>query len=146
MAHNTDTKLLAVAAVLAAARLLSDSPVSLAALVAACPALSSLTSLHLTTVHPLSFCWPELLPRLKSFDLVDSAGPSSDDADGADGDKHRATGALPLERLWQRCGSLKWLQQRACDGTGDGRVSLTLCIQQRAAGLHTLNLRLQSAR
>ncbi|XP_025825470.1 F-box/LRR-repeat protein 4, partial [Panicum hallii] len=213
-ARDADAVLLAVAAAPAAARfstlrLLPDSAVSPTALLAACPALSGLTSLHITAVRPLSFRWLELLPRLKSFALVNSAasvdyaGSSSDDADGAEAE---AALALPLERLslcgirsgdrglgwlWRRCGSLKWLQLRACDGTGDGPASpsfadclvgllaleLRTCravadrvlllaadhchaltsllvydggssealhrfIQQRAAGLHTLDLRL----
>ncbi|CAL5029341.1 unnamed protein product [Urochloa decumbens] len=213
-AGDADAVLLAVAAAPSAARfstlrLLPDSAVSPAALLAACPALSGLTSLHLTAVRPLSFRWLEHLPRLKSFALVNSAasvdhaGSSSDDADGGDAE---AAGALPLERLslcgirsgdrglrwlWRRCGSLKWLQLRACDGTGDGPASLAFAgclsgllalelracravadrvlllaadhchaltsllvydggssealhrfIQQRAAGLHTLDLRL----
>ena len=49
------------------ADLLNDWPsvaVSPAALLAACPALSGLTSLHLTAVRPLSFRWLKLLPRL----------------------------------------------------------------------------------
>ncbi|CAL5070719.1 unnamed protein product [Urochloa decumbens] len=213
-AGDADAVLLAVAAAPSAARfstlrLLPDSAVSPAALLAACPALSGLTSLHVTAVRPLSFRWLELLPRLKSFALVNSAasvdhaGSSSDDADGGEAE---AAAALPLERLslcgirsgdrglgwlWRRCGSLKWLQLRACDGTGDGPASLAFAgclsgllalelracravadrvlllaadhchaltsllvydggssealhrfIQQRAAGLHTLDLRL----
>ncbi|TKW23923.1 hypothetical protein SEVIR_3G019000v4 [Setaria viridis] len=161
-AGDADAVLLAVAAAPAAARfstlrLLPDSAVSPAALVAACPALSGLTSLHLTAVRPLSFRWLELLPRLKSFALVNSAasvdyaGSSSDDAGGGEAE---AAGALPLERLslcgirsgdrglgwlWRRCGSLKWLQLRACDGTGDGPASLAFagCL----AGLLALELR-----
>ncbi|CAL5024770.1 unnamed protein product [Urochloa decumbens] len=159
-AGDADAVLLAVAAAPAAARfsalrLLPDSAVSPAALLAACPALSGLTSLHLTAVRPLSFRWLELLPRLKSFALVNSAssvdcaGSSSDDADGGE-----TAGALPLEKLslcgirsgdrglgwlWRRCGSLKWLQLRACDGTGDGPASLAFagCL----AGLLALELR-----
>ncbi|KAF8769252.1 hypothetical protein HU200_006761 [Digitaria exilis] len=146
-----------VAARLSALRLLPDSAVSPASLLAACPALSGLTSLHLTAVRPLSFRWLELLPRLKSFALVNSAagvdcaGSSSDDADGGEDGAART---LPLERLslcgirsgdrglgwlWRRCGSLKWLQLRACDGTGDGPASLTFasCL----AGLLALELR-----
>jgi len=215
-ARDADAVLLAVAAAPAAARfstlrLLPDSAVSPAALLAVCPALSGLTSLHLTAVRPLSFRWLELLPRLKSFALVNSAasvdcaGSSSDEADGGEAEAEAAR-ALQLERLslcgirssdrglgwlWRRCGSLKWLQLRACDGTGDGPASpsfagclagllaleLRACravadrvlllaadhchaltsllvydggssealhrfIQQRAAGLHTLDLRL----
>ncbi|KAK3120139.1 hypothetical protein QOZ80_9AG0682270 [Eleusine coracana subsp. coracana] len=156
-----DAVLLAVASAPAAARLsslrfLPDSAVSTAALLAACPALSGLTSLHLTAVRPLSFRWLAFLPRLKSFALVnsaatvDSAASSSDDAD-ADGE---AASPLPLERLslcgirsgdrglgwlWRRCGSLKWLQLRACDGTGDSPASVAFagCL----AGLLALELR-----
>ncbi|KAL6633685.1 hypothetical protein ACP70R_026356 [Stipagrostis hirtigluma subsp. patula] len=158
-----DAVLLAVAGAPAAARLsalrlLPDSPVSPAALLTACSAMSGLTSLHLTAVRPMSFRWLASLPRLKSFALVnaaasvDSAGSSSDDADG-DGEGEDA-GALPLERLslcgirsgdrglrwlWLRCGSLKWLQLRACDGTGDGPASsaFATCL----AGLLSLELR-----
>uniref|UniRef100_A0A0A9DMR6 F-box domain-containing protein n=1 Tax=Arundo donax TaxID=35708 RepID=A0A0A9DMR6_ARUDO len=160
-ALDADAVLLAVAAAPAAARLsalrfLPDSAVSPAALLAALPALSGLTSLHLTAVRPLSFNWLSFLPRLKSFALVnsaaivDSAGSNWDDADG-DGE---ATGALPLERLslcgirsgdrglgwlWRRCGSLQWLQLRACDGTGDAPASLAFvrCL----GGLLALELR-----
>jgi F-box/leucine-rich repeat protein 2/20 len=159
--RDADAVLLAVASAPAASRLstlrlLPDWAVSPAALLAACPALSGLTSLHLTAVRPLSFHWLKLLPRLKSFALVnsaasvDSAGSSSDDAGG----EAEAGGALPLERLslcgirsgdrglgwlWRRCGSLKWLQLRACDGTGDGPASLAFagCL----AGLLALELR-----
>ncbi|XP_062197309.1 uncharacterized protein LOC133900203 [Phragmites australis] len=160
-ARDADAVLLAVAAASAAVRLsavrfLPDSAVSPVALLAVCPALSGLTSLHLTAVRPQSFRWLALLPRLKSFALVnsaacvDSAGTSSDDADG----EGEAAGALPLERLslcgirsgdrglgwlWRWCGSLKWLQLRACDGTGDGPASLAFagCL----GGLLTLELR-----
>ncbi|KAL6845248.1 hypothetical protein ACP4OV_024743 [Aristida adscensionis] len=160
-APDADAVLLAVAAAPAAARLsalrfLPDSPVSPQALLAACSAMSGLTSLHLTAVRPLSFRWLAFLPSLKSFALVnaaasvDSAGSGSGDGE-ADGE---AAGALPLERLslcgirsgdrglgwlWRRCGSLKWLQLRACDGTGDGPASLAFaaCL----AGLLALELR-----
>ncbi|TVU04051.1 hypothetical protein EJB05_50389, partial [Eragrostis curvula] len=160
-AHDADAMLFAVVAAPAAARLsllrfLPDSAVSTAALLSACPALSGLTSLHLTAVRPLSFRWLTFLPHLKSFALVnsaatvDSAGSSSDDAD-SDGE---ATGPLPLERLslcgirsgdrglgwlWRRCRSLKWLQLRACDCTGDGPASVAFvgCL----VGLLALELR-----
>nr|ACG45187.1 hypothetical protein [Zea mays] len=160
--HDADAVLLAVAAAPAASRLstlrlLPDWAVSPAALLTVCPALAGLTSLHLTAVRPLSFRWLKLLPRLKSFALVnsaaavDSAGSSSDDADGEAED---VAGTLPLEKLslcgirsgdrglgwlWRRCGSLKWLQLRACDGTGDGPASLAFagCL----AGLLALELR-----
>jgi F-box/leucine-rich repeat protein 2/20 len=169
---DADAVLLAVAAAPAAARfsalrllLPPDSAVSPAALLAACPALPGLTSLHLTAVRPLSFRWLRLLPRLRSLALVNSAasvvdcaggsGSGSDGTDGGGGEAEEdAAGALPLERLslcgvrsgdrglgwlWRRCGSLKWLQLRACDGTGDGPASLAFagCL----AGLLALELR-----
>lgn len=164
-ARDADAALLAVAAApaaprLSALRLLPDSAVSPAALRAACPALSGMTSLHLTAVRPMSFHWLGLLPRLKSFALVNSAAAAADsgaaglstDDDG--GEAEDAVAALPLERLslcgvrsgdrslgwlWRRCGRLRWLQLRACDGTGDGPSSPAFagCL----AGLLALELR-----
>lgn len=145
-AHDADAILFAVSASPSATRLTAlrfslGSPVSPAALRAVSVTLCGLTSLHLTALSPLSFRWLACLPCLKSFAFVnsavaavDSAGSSSDDASG-EGD---AEGALPLERLslcgirsgdhglrwlWQRCGNLRWLQLRACDGIGDGPAS-----------------------
>ncbi|KAJ1293156.1 hypothetical protein BS78_01G046600 [Paspalum vaginatum] len=163
--RDADALLLAVATAptasrLSTLRLLPDSAVSPAALHAACPALSGVTSLHLTGVRPMSFSWLEFLPRLKSFALVNSAATvdsasagSASDCGDSDSDA-RPAAALPLERLslrgirsgdrslgwlWRRCGRLKWLQLRACDGTGDGPASLTFagCL----AGLLALELR-----
>ncbi|XP_052139858.1 uncharacterized protein LOC127758343 [Oryza glaberrima] len=162
-AQVADAMLLVVAsspsaAQLSGLRFLPDSAISPAALVAACPAFYGLTSLHLTALRPLSFCWIAFLPRLKSFYLVNSAaaaavdyaGWSSDDVDG----NGETIGTLPLERLslcgicsgdrgigwlWRRCGNLQWLQLRACDGTGDGPSSQFFagCL----AGLLALELR-----
>ncbi|XP_037421690.1 F-box/LRR-repeat protein 4-like, partial [Triticum dicoccoides] len=162
-AHDADAVLLAVSASPSATRLTAlrfsvGSPVSPAALREVSVTLSGLTSLHLTAVSPLSFRWLACLPCLKSFAFVnsavaavDSAGSSSDEDSGGEGD---AVGALPLERLslcgirsgdhglrwlWQRCGSLQWLQLRACDGIGDGPSSAAFsgCL----AGLLELELR-----
>ncbi|KAK3118789.1 hypothetical protein QOZ80_9BG0707840 [Eleusine coracana subsp. coracana] len=157
-----DAVLLAVASAPAAGRLsslrfLPDSAVSTAALLAACPALSGLTSLHLTAVRPLSFRWLAFLPLLKSFALVNSAAAvdsAASSSDNVDADGEEAAGPLPLERLslcgirsgdrglgwlWRRCGSLNWLQLRACDGTGDSPASVAFasCL----AGLLALELR-----
>ncbi|XP_006663383.1 F-box/LRR-repeat protein 4 [Oryza brachyantha] len=150
------------AARLSGLRFLPDSAISPAALIAASPAFYGLTSLHLTALRPLSFRWIALLPRLKSFYLVnsaaaatavDSAGWSSDDVDG----NGETVGPLPLEKLslcgirsgdrglgwlWRRCGNLQWLQLRACDGTGDGPSSQFLagCLA------HLLALELRACR
>lgn len=143
-AHDADAVLLAVAASPSAARLTAlrfslGSPVSPATLTTVSVTFSGLTSLHLTALSPLSFRWLACLPCLKSFALVNSASAavdftSSDDA-YAEG---KAVVPLPLERLslcgvrsghrglgwlWQHCGSLQWLQLRACDGIGDGPAS-----------------------
>ncbi|XP_044368895.1 F-box/LRR-repeat protein 4, partial [Triticum aestivum] len=162
-AHDADALLLAVSASPSATRLTAlrfsvGSPVSPAALRDVSVTLSGLTSLHLAAVSPLSFRWLACLPCLKSFAFVnsavaavDSAGSSSDEDSSCEGD---AVGALPLERLslcgirsgdhglgwlWQRCGSLRWLQLRACDGIGDGPASNAFsgCL----AGLLELELR-----
>lgn len=163
-ARDADAVLLAVSASPSAARLTAlrfslGSPVSPAALHAVSITLSGLTSLHLTALSPLSFRWLACLPRLKSFAFVnsavaavDSVGSSSDDAaSGGEGDDVEA---LPLERLslcgirsgdnglrwlWQRCGSLRRLQLRACDGIGDGPASTAF--SECLAGLLELELR-----
>jgi F-box/leucine-rich repeat protein 2/20 len=66
--HDADAVLLAVAAAPAASclstlRLLPDWAVSPAALLAACPGLSGLTSLHLTAVRPLVAAPQVVRPR-----------------------------------------------------------------------------------
>ncbi|XP_047085110.1 F-box/LRR-repeat protein 4-like [Lolium rigidum] len=148
-AHDADLVLLAVAASPSATRLTAlrfslGSPVSPATLSAVSLTFSGLTSLHLTALSPLSFRWLACLPCLKSFALVNSASPAVDSTvstTSSSSDAYaeaEAVAPLPLERLslcgirsghrglgwlWQRCGSLRWLQLRACDSIGDGPAS-----------------------
>nr|XP_051229484.1 F-box/LRR-repeat protein 4 [Lolium perenne] len=147
-AHDADLVLLAVAASPSATRLTAlrfslGSPVSPATLSAVSLTFSGLTSLHLTALSPLSFRWLACLPCLKSFALVNSASPAVDStvSTTSSSDAYaeaEAVAPLPLERLslcgirsghrglgwlWQRCGSLRWLQLRACDSIGDGPAS-----------------------
>ncbi|KAM0887305.1 hypothetical protein ACQ4PT_029120 [Festuca glaucescens] len=162
-AHDADLVLLAVAASPSATRLTAlrfslGSPVSAATLSAVSLTFSGLTSLHLTALSPLSFRWLACLPCLKSFALVNSASAAVDSSVSTSSDDAFAEGEavvpLPLERLslcgirsghrglgwlWQRCGSLRWLQLRACDSVGDGPAStaFTECLD----GLLELELR-----
>ncbi|KAK1647010.1 hypothetical protein QYE76_064815 [Lolium multiflorum] len=149
-AHDADLLVLAVAASPSATRLTAlrfslGSPVSPATLSAVSLTFSGLTSLHLTALSPLSFRWLACLPCLKSFALVNSATAAVDSTssttspdDAYTEAEAEAVAPLPLERLslcgirsghrglgwlWQRCGSLRWLQLRACDSIGDGPAS-----------------------
>lgn len=123
-------------------RFLPNSPVSPAALLAAASSLSRLTALHITSILPLDFRWLVHLPLLKSFSLVNTyskplnrnlnlhPNPEIDESDPLI--------TLPIENislsgirakdhglgwLWRRSMRLRWLQLRACDGTGDGPTS-----------------------
>ncbi|KAF3334296.1 F-box/LRR-repeat protein 4 [Carex littledalei] len=123
-------------------RFLPNSPVSPAALLATTSSLTRLTALHITSILPLDFRWLVQLPLLKSFSLVNTyskpinrnlnlhPNPEIDESDPLI--------TLPIENislsgirakehglgwLWRRCMRLRWLQLRACDGTGDGPTS-----------------------
>ncbi|XP_072950630.1 uncharacterized protein [Typha angustifolia] len=164
---SSDSLLLAVAVSPCSRRLfhlrfMPNSPVSSSALLSVSSSFTRLTSLHISSLPPLSLQWLANLPSLKSFSLIRSRPKPSPrraarDAIGDDGDGG-AHGdgfiVLPLESLslsgiraadrglswlWRRCGNLRWLQLRACDGTGDGPSypSFTLCL----GGLLGLELR-----
>ncbi|XP_065000505.1 uncharacterized protein LOC135634167 [Musa acuminata AAA Group] len=151
---------------LAHLRFLPASPLSPTALLSSSAALAGLTTLQIASLLPLSFRWLSFLPSLKSFSLVRSRPkrppslrqeaqqppPAADDEDD-DGDRS-ALVLLPLESLslsgicasdrglswlWRRCAGLRWLQLRACEGTGDGPSSpvFPLCLP----GLLVLELR-----
>lgn len=123
-------------------RFLPNSPISSAALLAAAASLNRLTSLHITSLLSLDFRWLTRFPFLKSFSLVNTyskplnrnlnmyPNPEIDESDPII--------ALPIENislsgirakdnglgwLWRRCMRLRWLQLRACDGTGDEPTS-----------------------
>ncbi|XP_074566480.1 uncharacterized protein LOC141823109 [Curcuma longa] len=141
-------------------RFIPAAPVSPSALQSSAAAFASLTSLQIASLFPLSFRWLAALPFLKSFSLVRSRAkrPSiqelPDDDDDDDDDSENSIVMLPLESLslsgiyasdrglswlWRRCGGLRWLQLRACEGTGDGAFSsgFPLCL----TGLLGLELR-----
>lgn len=138
-------------------RFFPNSPVSPSALISSASSFTRLTSLQLTSLLPLSFCWLASFPSLKSLSLVQTRPkqtyhPPDDDDVKDEGDRNHA--ALPLETLslsgiraadrglawlWRRCANLRWLQLRACEGTGDNpsSPSFPLCLR----GLIGLELR-----
>ncbi|CAL9170565.1 unnamed protein product [Musa hybrid cultivar] len=166
--NPADDLLLAIAAAACSSRLahlrfLPASPLSPTALLSSSTAFAGLTTLQIASLLPLSFRWLSFLPSLKSFSLVRSRSkrppslrqeaqqlpPAADD----DGDRSPHM-LLPLESLslsgicasdrglswlWRRCAGLRWLQLRACEGTGDGPSSpvFPLCLP----GLLVLELR-----
>lgn len=162
---TSDTLLLTVAASdcsrrLSHLRFFPDSPVSPSALVSSASSFTRLTSLQLTSLLPLTFRWLASFPSLRSFSLVQTRhkqpyyhpAAAADDDEEDEGDRIHA--ALPLETLslsgiraadrglswlWRRCANLRWLQLRACEGTGDGpsSPSFPLCLR----GLLGLELR-----
>ncbi|XP_020575842.1 F-box protein At1g47056 [Phalaenopsis equestris] len=140
------------------------SPVSSSALLSSSASLKNLTNLRLSIIFPLSFSWLSSFPSIKSLSFVffpksptvlgacDVEG--EDSVDLAEDYKNSSIVTLPLERLsisgvragdlgmswiWQRCGNLRRLRLRACEGTGDGTSSpyFTLCL----ASLLVLELR-----
>lgn len=133
----------------------SGSPLTGGALLSSSTSLTRLANLHLSSACPRSFRWLAEFPHLKSLSLAFSPksavalGPvdevSRESIDLADDDKPRSMKMLPLESLslsglrardralswiWQRCGNLRWLRLRACEGTGDGPTSpfFPLCL------------------
>nr|XP_010929869.1 uncharacterized protein LOC105051233 [Elaeis guineensis] len=165
---SSDTLLLTVAASDCSHRLyhlrfFPDSTVSPSALVFSASSFTRLTSLQLTSLLPLSFRWLVSFPSLRSFSLVQTrhkqpyyhpAAAAADDDDDEEDEGDRIHAALPLETLslsgiraadrglswlWRRCANLRWLQLRACEGTGDGPSSpfFPLCLH----GLLGLELR-----
>jgi F-box and leucine-rich repeat protein 2/20 len=126
-------------------RFLPDLPVSPAALLAASSSLNRLTSLHITSLLSLDFRWLTRFPFLKSFSLVNTCPkPINRNVNlypNPEIDESNQLIALPIENislsgirakdhglgwLWRRCMRLRWLQLRACDGTGDGPMSAAL--------------------
>ncbi|KAJ1685727.1 hypothetical protein LUZ63_017117 [Rhynchospora breviuscula] len=123
-------------------RFLPDSPVTPAALLAAASSLTRLTSLHITSLHPLDFRWLTRFPFLKSLALVNTfSKPINQNPNlyqNLEIEESEPVISLPIESislsgirakdrglgwLWRRCTRLRWLQLRACEGTGDGPTS-----------------------
>ncbi|XP_074559138.1 uncharacterized protein LOC141815069 [Curcuma longa] len=162
-AGGTDALVFAIASAACSRRLtrlrfIPAAAVSPSALQSCAASFASLTSLQIASLFPLSFCWLSYLPFLKRFSLVRSRPkrpltqePFTDDDD--DGGKNPIV-MLPMESLslsgiyasdrglswlWRRCGNLRWLQLRACEGTGECASSpaFPLCLP----GLLGLELR-----
>ncbi|KAK8928431.1 hypothetical protein KSP39_PZI017100 [Platanthera zijinensis] len=148
---SSDALLLAVASSPSSSRLnqlrfaTAAIPVSPAALLSSSSSLTRLTDLHLSSVFPYSFRWLAGFPFIKSLSLVfcpkspAALGPIDEEIRvSIEEHETRPMKMLPLERLslsglpageramwwiWRRCGNLRRLRFRACEGTGDGPSS-----------------------
>ncbi|KAG0487576.1 hypothetical protein HPP92_009671 [Vanilla planifolia] len=135
-----------------------DSPVSSTVLLSSSSSLSNLGSLCLSSLTPISLRWLAALPCLKSLSLQFRSKPAEDietfDFDEGEDSDNCAVAMLPLENLllsgisashramtflWRRCGNLRQLRLRSCEGTGDGPSCpwFSLCLP----GLRELELR-----
>lgn len=107
------------------------------------PPFRNLVSLNLSRIRPLCFRWVRFFPCLKELSIL-NCSPSTDDClvpgelavrRGLLEEEEEVVEELGLEVislcgirwgdhgfrwLWRRCGNLKCLQLRSCDGTGDG--------------------------